>query len=781
MKRNQTRRRRPELIEPLESRTLLAVDFSLATFSDTQYTVESFPQTFKTQTAWIAAHKADSNYKVAFFTHQGDMLRRGYSDFQAQNAADALANLDAARVPYAVAIGNHDYDNQFDDLDRHVSSANFTRWFGNARYAPQVAAGEISEYGSSPDQRNHYHVFSITRASGTTQKFLVLSLEWQVPTAAQQWGQSVINAHKNLPVILSTHEYLAGSANSRSSGTPVDAAQIGAQNGTSLWSNFVTKNNQIFLVLSGHTGATWNRTVNNSFGNTVIEAAADFEGAQPNGGDGWMQTLTFDLGDGSRKNPGSVKITSLRPTSSTTQTLGASTTYSINFTQRFALGAAPAPVTPPANAAPVAPDLALSTRESTALTFNPLTSASDADADALKALPTTLPPRGALYVNDNGTFTYTPDPKFVGSESFTYVVSDGKNTSAPVTVSVTVQSAPPVYSYPTAESTVAGTRTGSLANLQVSDNVVESVKEVISSGADVDQRYTFTNVLGGGADKVLALNAWRSFTNPGTGDEYHPQYSTDNATWSDLTPIVYRGSKDVTRTRFEANEPYQLWSLPASLSGTLYVRLTDVNTSGTETADTLTVDEIFIRALDTQAPDAPANLAVTATTDSSVSLAWNAPADNVAVAAYDVYRDGALIGSTPQTTYTDASATAAAYTYTVIARDAAGNTSAASNPATVAWAPSAATNLQTTAVSSTGSEVLDSAQLDWTDTSTRETGFRIYISDAPDGIFTLLASTAANTTTFATQPLQPGTWYFKVVGTNDNGDSPDSNIASVLI
>src|SRR3954464_2565773 len=171
-RRNRARRpARLNRIESLEARTLLAVDFTLATFSDTQYTVESFPDTFNTQTAGIAAHKSDPNYNVAFFTHQGDMLRRGYSNYQAQNASDALAKLDAAGVPYAVAIGNHDYDNQFDDLDRHVSSANFTKWFGDARYGQQLAAGEISEYGSSLDQRNHYHVFSVTKGDGSSQQF----------------------------------------------------------------------------------------------------------------------------------------------------------------------------------------------------------------------------------------------------------------------------------------------------------------------------------------------------------------------------------------------------------------------------------------------------------------------------------------------------------------------------------------------------------------------------------------------------------------------------------
>ncbi|MFE2544518.1 carbohydrate binding domain-containing protein [Actinacidiphila glaucinigra] len=87
---------------------------------------------------------------------------------------------------------------------------------------------------------------------------------------------------------------------------------------------------------------------------------------------------------------------------------------------------------------------------------------------------------------------------------------------------------------------------------------------------------------------------------------------------------------------------------------------------------------------DTQAPTAPSGLTSTGKTSSSVSLSWNAATDNTGVTSYDVYR-----GSTLATTVTGTSATvtglaaSTAYTFTVKARDAAGNTSAASNAVSV--------------------------------------------------------------------------------------------------
>ncbi len=84
---------------------------------------------------------------------------------------------------------------------------------------------------------------------------------------------------------------------------------------------------------------------------------------------------------------------------------------------------------------------------------------------------------------------------------------------------------------------------------------------------------------------------------------------------------------------------------------------------------------------DTTAPTVPTGLRATAKTATSVSLAWTAATDDVGVTGYDVYRDGTKVGAAPVTgtTFTDTGLSAStAYGYTVRARDAAGNVSAAS-------------------------------------------------------------------------------------------------------
>jgi hypothetical protein len=50
------------------------------------------------------------------------------------------------------------------------------------------------------------------------------------------------------------------------------------------------------------------------------------------------------------------------------------------------------------------------------------------------------PSHGSVTLNADGSFTYSPTPGYVGSDSFTYKANDGFNNSAPATVSLTVTS-----------------------------------------------------------------------------------------------------------------------------------------------------------------------------------------------------------------------------------------------------------------------------------------------------------------------------------------------------
>lgn len=99
---------------------------------------------------------------------------------------------------------------------------------------------------------------------------------------------------------------------------------------------------------------------------------------------------------------------------------------------------------------------------------------------------------------------------------------------------------------------------------------------------------------------------------------------------------------------------------------------------------------------DTQAPTIPTNLTASAITTTSVSLNWTASTDNLGVTGYSIYMNNTLKTTVTTTTASITGLTAStAYSFYVIAKDAAGNSSTKSTTitATTSSGGSAATDL----------------------------------------------------------------------------------------
>ena len=96
----------------------------------------------------------------------------------------------------------------------------------------------------------------------------------------------------------------------------------------------------------------------------------------------------------------------------------------------------------PVNDAPVATADSYSATEDTVLNVaagaGVLLNDSDVDGDSLSASLVTGPANGSVTLNPDGSFDYTPDADFAGTDSFTYVANDGTADSAPVTVTIEV-------------------------------------------------------------------------------------------------------------------------------------------------------------------------------------------------------------------------------------------------------------------------------------------------------------------------------------------------------
>ncbi|MFE6183875.1 cellulase family glycosylhydrolase [Streptomyces sp. NPDC056465] len=158
--------------------------------------------------------------------------------------------------------------------------------------------------------------------------------------------------------------------------------------------------------------------------------------------------------------------------------------------------------------------------------------------------------------------------------------------------------------------------------------------------------------------------------------------STDNVAVTGYD--VYRGSTKVATVTTPGHTDTGL-TPGTAYSYTVRARDAAGNTSAASAA--LSVTTQTGGTADTTPPGVPSGLVSTGRTASSVSLRWNASSDGAGgsgVAGYSVLRDGVAVGTATGTTYTDTGLSAStAYSYTVRARDVAGNTSAASAPLVV--------------------------------------------------------------------------------------------------
>jgi chitodextrinase len=185
---------------------------------------------------------------------------------------------------------------------------------------------------------------------------------------------------------------------------------------------------------------------------------------------------------------------------------------------------------------------------------------------------------------------------------------------------------------------------------------------------------------------------------------------------------------------------------------------------------------------DTTAPSVPTGLASPSKTSSSVSLTWNASTDNAGgsgVAGYDVFRSGTSAGSSTTTSFTVTGlAASTAYSFTVRARDNAGNASAQS--AALSVTTSAATGTCTTLPSvptglTSTSTTSSSVSLSWnasTAGANCTVQYRVFQNGAQA---TQVAATSVTIAGLAAST----TYSFTVAAINQFGSSAQSGAISV--
>ena len=152
----------------------------------------------------------------------------------------------------------------------------------------------------------------------------------------------------------------------------------------------------------------------------------------------------------------------------------------------------------PLNDAPVAKDDAAATDEDVPVSGNVLNNDADADGDALTVALVAGPAHGALVLDADGSFSYTPVANFSGDDSFTYQVNDSGLDSNVATVTLVVA---PVNDAPVAKDDAVATN----EDVPVSGNA-------LNNDADSDGDALTAALLGGPSHGNLEFAADGSYT-----------------------------------------------------------------------------------------------------------------------------------------------------------------------------------------------------------------------------------------------------------------------------
>jgi hypothetical protein len=261
-----------------------ADEFTIVALPDTQFYSSTYPQIFAAQTQWIADHVQDQNIKLV--AGLGDIVDSGGSVAQWQNA-DAAVRLLQGKVPYMMAIGNHDYDKN-NPAGRTGSSKNFNAFFGPARYA-----GASWYKGNFPagSNENFYGTLTINGRN-----YLIVVLEFAARDTSLAWAEGLIKANPDKDVIIVTHMFTYADNTRISQCDENSAGSFGVgqdNNGEDMWWKLVRKYSNIHLVLSGHvvegdgTGRRMDLGMN---GNLVNQILSDYQ-SDPLGGGGYMRLI----------------------------------------------------------------------------------------------------------------------------------------------------------------------------------------------------------------------------------------------------------------------------------------------------------------------------------------------------------------------------------------------------------------------------------------------------------------------------------------------------------
>lgn len=259
-----------------------AESFTLPVLPDTQIAVNRKPEMLHSQIDWLAKNAAP--LKMPIVLHVGDIVDF-HNDKQWTTASEAFKVLDDAKIPYALAVGNHDTaavgENSGSAAPGNVNlnlrnTEKFNSYFPVTRFPAQK--GRYEEGKSD----NAYYTFE---AGGLN--WLVLTLEFCSRQGPVDWANQIIPQFPHHNVIILTHFHLTSKGE-------INKTNAGYGNLTcqSIFDQMIKKHANVLLVLSGHVDTSAWRTDSGEQGNTIYQILQDYQGED--GGGGYIRLLDID-------------------------------------------------------------------------------------------------------------------------------------------------------------------------------------------------------------------------------------------------------------------------------------------------------------------------------------------------------------------------------------------------------------------------------------------------------------------------------------------------------
>jgi hypothetical protein len=263
--------------------------WSIVALPDTQAIPADEPEIFTHQTEWIAAHAQDLNIK--YVVHEGDITNDSL-DEQWELAARSLHFLDG-KVPYALAVGNHDYPGSGQVQSRDTSQ--FDRYFPPATFLEMPGfRGMLTPDSAS----NSLHAFE---ANG--QEWMILVLEFGPRDFVLDWANALLAASPTANAIIVTHAFLTVDGERMNDverpgegGNPHrynEDGRLGSVNDAEeMWQKVLEDKPNVRLVLCGHMHGESRLTSYRDDAPPVHQILADYQ-TETNGGNDLLRVMTF--------------------------------------------------------------------------------------------------------------------------------------------------------------------------------------------------------------------------------------------------------------------------------------------------------------------------------------------------------------------------------------------------------------------------------------------------------------------------------------------------------